>query len=696
MESKDLELTNRLNAIILSSTILSEQIQFHTFQDFLVYLQDKINNAKNSYFDYLILAAFFSHQFNSEKQGNEFLNEASKEESINERDLELINFLRAMLFRFEAVNHVNIYKDYSTAVTYYFKSLNIYLELKLNSGVLLCLESIKDLSDWFNPGVQKNILVGLVETALAIERQCGEEAFILIKDICNICISRITAHENITERGHLFIFTQIVKGHLFSHALEQSVTELFYIMEDWEKLSEKSPKFSTKDLLSGKLSDAIENVPYMRFDNYNSISNKKEMSKKEFDTFINSIIHRYTGLATKESFFPKNKVIHSVKDIQESINAETTLIYIYLGNSYNNKNTTYSFFISKSHFGLEVCIQDVGFDEIISDTIKQLQTNPGRSFLFGKKREASNDCQVCLHDISKLLWDDSIENVFSKHNISDGSHICFVPHGSLHYFPFHLLSYSNQPLSSTFKISYSPNLHLTTIKRHKSAFPRTDSIFAVGVDFVNSSLFTSIPEVISEVVSIANTYDVSPVINEDATFENVILGLRSYKYIHIATHAEMDNECPNFHRLYLHSVNEEITCLFAYQLMSLDMRGTDLISLSACETALCRFDNADNLRGLPAIFFLTGVSSIIATLWEVESKTSEFFFKTFYKLLKDGKTRIDSFSEAQEITRAKYSEYRDWGAFYFMGKYDEKDYSDDFYTIPGIPYLQFGGGNPFE
>ena len=107
--------------------------------------------------------------------------------------------------------------------------------------------------------------------------------------------------------------------------------------------------------------------------------------------------------------------------------------------------------------------------------------------------------------------------------------------------------------------------------------------------------------------------------------------------------------------------------LNAYELLRLDLRGLDLVTFSACETALGRFDPADNLRGIPAALLIAGVSTIVGTLWNVETETSTFFFTAFYRVLKETGSKKTAFRQAQAETRERYPKYRDWGAFQLIG-----------------------------
>jgi len=94
-----------------------------------------------------------------------------------------------------------------------------------------------------------------------------------------------------------------------------------------------------------------------------------------------------------------------------------------------------------------------------------------------------------------------------------------------------------------------------------------------------------------------------------------------------------------------------------------------LVTLSACETALGRFDIGDNLRGLPAALLLGGASCLIGTLWAVDADASKFFFVTLYTTLNAGSSRLEAFATAQRATRRQFPRYQDWGAFYLIGQW---------------------------
>ncbi|MBK7164207.1 MAG: CHAT domain-containing protein [Candidatus Microthrix sp.] len=76
--------------------------------------------------------------------------------------------------------------------------------------------------------------------------------------------------------------------------------------------------------------------------------------------------------------------------------------------------------------------------------------------------------------------------------------------------------------------------------------------------------------------------------------------------------------------------------LFAYEVLSLDLRGLEVVSLGACETGLGRVDLFGNLRGITSSLLARGVRCVIAALWPVSDAAAELFFGTFYRELAAG------------------------------------------------------------
>jgi len=158
-------------------------------------------------------------------------------------------------------------------------------------------------------------------------------------------------------------------------------------------------------------------------------------------------------------------------------------------------------------------------------------------------------------------------------------------------------------------------------------------------------------------------------VNEAATEAGVIKALETSRTVHIYTHGLQCAYAAAFHTVFTAADRQagEDGSLCAYEILPLHCDGLEVLTLSACESALGRLDAGDNLTGLPGSLFLTGVHRVIGTLWPVAAAVAECFFQRFYDILRDGAEMSAAFRDAQLTARAKHPEYRDWGAFYFMG-----------------------------
>jgi CHAT domain-containing protein len=92
----------------------------------------------------------------------------------------------------------------------------------------------------------------------------------------------------------------------------------------------------------------------------------------------------------------------------------------------------------------------------------------------------------------------------------------------------------------------------------------------------------------------------------------------------------------------------------------------DLVTLSACETALGRIDSGDDVIGLTRGFFYAGASSIISSLWEVDDAATYQMMTDFYRAL-DKRGKAEALLTAQRAVKAKYPHPYYWAAFQLAG-----------------------------
>ena len=249
---------------------------------------------------------------------------------------------------------------------------------------------------------------------------------------------------------------------------------------------------------------------------------------------------------------------------------------------------------------------------------------------------------------------------------SGKDHLCIVPHGPFHFYPLHLLGAEGKQLCDEWIVTYLPNVRLLAAA-HRELGRRERDLSVIGLGFEDVDGVEPLERAVSEVRAIGSLFGTEPILDGDARKDVVIDALSSSRYVHLATHGQHNVNAPAFQSLFVAADGDAHSRLYAYEVLSLDLRGLELLTLSACETALGRFDSADNIRGLPAAFLLAGARTLVGTLWPAEDSASETFFSELYARLNDDLGLLEAYAAAQRTTRNGHPEYRDWGAFYLMG-----------------------------
>jgi CHAT domain-containing protein/lipopolysaccharide biosynthesis regulator YciM len=100
----------------------------------------------------------------------------------------------------------------------------------------------------------------------------------------------------------------------------------------------------------------------------------------------------------------------------------------------------------------------------------------------------------------------------------------------------------------------------------------------------------------------------------------------------------------------------------AHEVAAIDMRSTQLVVLSACETGLGDIKGYEGVFGLQRSFKVAGVEHLVMSLWQVPDKETSEFMTLFYKELLKTSDIHKSFNRAQTSMREKYDPYY-WAAF---------------------------------
>jgi len=111
--------------------------------------------------------------------------------------------------------------------------------------------------------------------------------------------------------------------------------------------------------------------------------------------------------------------------------------------------------------------------------------------------------------------------------------------------------------------------------------------------------------------------------------------------------------------------------LTAAEATGMDLQGTELTTLSACQTGLGDVRSGEGVYGLQRALTVAGSRSTLLTLWKVGDAATQEFMTEFYKRLRRGESRADALAATQATFRNHPNEdYRHvyyWGAFQLTG-----------------------------
>ncbi|TAD97608.1 MAG: CHAT domain-containing protein [Bacteroidetes bacterium] len=146
------------------------------------------------------------------------------------------------------------------------------------------------------------------------------------------------------------------------------------------------------------------------------------------------------------------------------------------------------------------------------------------------------------------------------------------------------------------------------------------------------------------------------------------------RILHLATHGafcENNNEHPLFNSFLAlsglaNSPNEKLS---AYEILQMDLKKTEMVVLSACETGKGKIANGEGVLGMSRAFKSAGVRNTVMSLWKVDDQATQLLMQYFYEFWIKKQDLHAALLQAQNRFRKEFPETSPqyWGAFVIWG-----------------------------
>lgn len=317
-------------------------------------------------------------------------------------------------------------------------------------------------------------------------------------------------------------------------------------------------------------------------------------------------------------------------------------------------------------------------------------------------------------EVSRQLYRELIKPLRDK-IYPEIDHLVIVPDEVLHYLPFETLiqdigegdTVAQQPsdtdnsrfLVEDYAISYVPSAtvlnQLRVEERISSTKDRVDSLVLANpfmseqrgdvtatasqarALFDDEGLHTSpIPFAATEAEALRRYVgDESEIYTGTNASEQRIKAahLDRFRVIHFATHGLISQRAPARSALALAPSEDEDGFLQAREIYHLKL-ASDLVVLSACQTARGRMLSGEGVQGIARAFFHAGAKSVVASLWNVNDEKTATFMEAFYRHLSEGRSKVEALRAAKldMLSDKAASSPRYWAAFILIGESQEK------------------------
>ena len=175
----------------------------------------------------------------------------------------------------------------------------------------------------------------------------------------------------------------------------------------------------------------------------------------------------------------------------------------------------------------------------------------------------------------------------------------------------------------------------------------------------------------SLVKKIKNQFGGSAFLSHKSTKSTFKAEAGNHKIIHIGTHAQSNNDRPEFSRLiFAKNSFDDDNSLFVDEIYNCNL-SSKLTTLAACETGKPGFQEGEGMISLAHAFNYAGSASMLTGLWKVDEQASAILLEVFYENLAKGFEKDEALRQAKlwylENTRGRMLAPQYWAGLVIMG-----------------------------
>lgn len=329
-----------------------------------------------------------------------------------------------------------------------------------------------------------------------------------------------------------------------------------------------------------------------------------------------------------------------ISEIQQMIPEGETLIE-YFGSG----DTYYTFIVTRNH---------IEGTKLRAENLRQKIESFRYNIMINDSTQFKDNGNALYEIIFK-----PIEEMLSTTNLT------IVPHGILHYLPFNALSSKGGYLIDRYKIRILPSA--SVLKYLKIGDKNRPGGLIVFGNPDLGDLRYDLPFAQDEAINIAKESPNAKVLLREQASETAVKKYGGqFKFVHFACHGTFNTQKPLESGLMLTKDSENDGTLTVGELYGIRLPA-DLVTLSACETALGKVASGDDVVGFTRGFLYAGTSSIVSSLWKVDDKATSVLMREFYKNLNITDKR-NALRSAQLYVRDSHNSHPYyWAAFQITG-----------------------------